>query len=162
MENQCFNKNQKTRFQKPRSSSSCKIYICSYCGKKFINPQALGGHQNAHRRERQQDKNHKQEMMAIYGTPLMMTPFAFIHPHARFMQHQNIAVSSSSSSSSHHLIEYWPGSCRVQQDEGVPTENLLIQGDIGGDGDNGAEQQVEKGRVEFEIPDLNLDPPFSI
>ncbi|KVI10819.1 zinc finger protein 2-like [Cynara cardunculus var. scolymus] len=33
-------------------STSMKVYACSFCGRKLHSPQALGGHQNAHRRER--------------------------------------------------------------------------------------------------------------
>nr|GEZ10254.1 zinc finger, C2H2 [Tanacetum cinerariifolium] len=29
-----------------------KAYTCNFCERKFYSPQALGGHQNAHRRER--------------------------------------------------------------------------------------------------------------
>ncbi|GJU09109.1 ribonuclease H-like domain-containing protein [Tanacetum coccineum] len=29
-----------------------KVYICNFCKRKFYSPQALGGHQNAHRKER--------------------------------------------------------------------------------------------------------------
>lgn len=35
-----------------RPTTSMKGYTCSFCGRKFYSPQALGGHQNGHRRER--------------------------------------------------------------------------------------------------------------
>ncbi|GJT17089.1 zinc finger, C2H2 [Tanacetum coccineum] len=34
-------------------SRPMKAYTCNFCKRKFNSPQALGGHQNAHRRERE-------------------------------------------------------------------------------------------------------------
>ncbi|KVI10820.1 Zinc finger, C2H2 [Cynara cardunculus var. scolymus] len=42
-----------------RSTTSMKVYTCSFCKRKFYSSQALGGHQNAHRRERDAVRRYK-------------------------------------------------------------------------------------------------------
>lgn len=77
-----------------------KAFKCQYCDRVFMSPQAFGGHQNSHRRERDAAKRAEQSTLLPKSASL---PMSMIHFHASqpytahasnsFLMHQPQVVS---------------------------------------------------------------------
>lgn len=142
--------NQPSTFRDSKAQSGrlpTKVFSCNYCRRKFYSSQALGGHQNAHKRERGAIRsNLSQAMMTMTTFPISTTMIRSLGVQAHSLVHKTSRNKGSMVATiktnmgpqllqcNNHLAEamelMWPGSFRLDQPPPPPQTSIQAELDL--------------------------------
>ncbi|KAG6502140.1 zinc finger protein 1-like [Zingiber officinale] len=88
----------------PPLRDAVRLFPCLFCNKKFLKSQALGGHQNAHKKERSTGWWHSNSYLHL--RPPLLAPAAFSGDHFRHCQGSFFPVASHSCRPASETVDF--------------------------------------------------------